>query len=609
MVSYFSNANDEVTGLSMLHYQVQVHDANAHVFAVIIEIPVTQADQELTLSLPAWIPGSYMIRDFAKNITALRATMNGVAVAIQHHDKQTWTLTAPRVGMLIVSYEVYAFDLSVRSAYLDQFWGFFNHSSLCLQVKELAQEACRVSIEGHDQWRIATGMKRVSGKHFGPGEFIADSYEALIDYPVLMGMLDIHEFIAGGVKHALVFAGRHYGDVDRICSDLAAICEHQIEMFGQQPPFSEYLFLTMVVGKGFGGLEHRNSTALVCSRKDLILPGKRVIDNDYRTFLSLCSHEYFHSWNIKTLKPKTFIPYRLNQEHYTEQLWFYEGVTSYFDDYVLHQTGLIDANAYLALIGETMARVQRGVGTDRQTVTESSFHAWTKFYKQDENSPNTIVSYYAKGALIALCLDLTLRLRSAHQVTLAQLMHDLWMRYGKTLEGTDDDTVIHFARDTYQIDLAPFLHQALYTTAPLPIAELLQQFGVSIKREAASDDNSFGGKAAPNKLPVALGAKYKASAQGLDLQVVYADEAAQLAGLSATDRIIAIDHLQVTDTNVREIFERYHPGDTVTIHAFRRDELLTLTLNWQAPKLNNHILSVSDPQLAQGWLQLAKKTQ
>lgn len=593
----------------MLHYRIRVHNANAHVFSVAIEIPVTQPQQPLTLSLPAWIPGSYMIRDFAKNITCIQAVMNGVPVSIQHHDKQTWTLTAPQVGMLVVSYEVYAFDLSVRSAYLDQFWGFFNHSSLCMQVQEYAQEACRVTFDDYQQWQFATGMKRVTGKRFGPGEFIADNYEALIDYPVLMGQLDTHEFIAGGVKHALVTVGHHYGDVDRICRDLAAICEYQIELFGQQPPFADYLFLTMVVGKGFGGLEHRNSTALVCSRKDLILPGKSTIDNDYRTFLSLCSHEYFHSWNIKTLKPKTFIPYQLNQEHYTEQLWFYEGVTSYFDDYVLHQTGLIDANSYLALIGETLARVQRGVGADKQTVTESSFHAWTKFYKQDENSPNTIVSYYAKGALIALCLELMLRLLSESRITLAQLMHDLWMRYGKTLEGTDDDTVIHFVREHYQIDIEPLLTQALYTTQPLPTVELLAQFGVSVKRDASSDDNSFGGKAASSKLPVALGAKYKASAQGLELQVVYEHEAAQVAGLSATDRIIAIDHLQVTEANVRELLERYRPGDEVTVHAFRRDELMTLRLVWQAPKLNNHILTVTDPQLAQGWLQLPKKTQ
>ena len=362
----------------------------------------------------------------------------------------------------------------------------------------------------------------------------------------------------------------------------------------------------MVVGKGFGGLEHRNSTALVCSRKDLVLPGKQGNDSDYRTFLSLCSHEYFHSWNIKTLKPKTFIPYQLDQEHYTEQLWFYEGVTSYYDDYVLHQSGLIDSGAYLTLIGETMARVQRGAGIDRQTVTESSFHAWTKFYKQDENSPNSIVSYYAKGALIALCLDLTLRLESDHRVTLAQVMHDLWHRYGKTLEGTDDDTVQTFIQATYGIDVSGFLQQALYTTQPLPTIELLAKFGVTVKKDQSADDNSFGGKPATARLPVALGAKYKASNNGLELLVVFAGEAAQECGLSATDRIIAIDNLQITDSNIKEIFERYRPGDEVTVHAFRRDELITLQLTWHAPKPTSYLLSVSDPQQVQGWLRLQK---
>jgi predicted metalloprotease with PDZ domain len=593
----------------MLHYQIRVQDANAHTFAVTIDIPISQPNEPIYLSLPAWIPGSYMIRDFAKNIIGIRAEQQGNVLPIVHCDKQTWRINAAAVGIVQVSYEVYAYDLSVRSAYLDQHWGFFNHSSLCMAVSGRTEEACGVTIAAHNGWHVATGMPRKQGHHFGPGEFEAANYEALIDYPVLMGKLDIHEFIAGGVKHSMVFAGRHFGDAGRICRDVAAICEYQIEMFGHQPPFKEYLFLTMVVGKGFGGLEHRNSTALVCSRKDLILPGKTAIDGDYRTFLSLCSHEYFHSWNIKTLKPKTFIPYQLDQEHYTEQLWFYEGITSYFDDYVLHQVGLIDALTYLGLLGETIARVQRGAGVDKQTVTESSFHAWTKFYKQDENSPNSIVSYYAKGALIALCLDLTLRLESNHQITLGQLMHDLWLHYGKTGIGTDDDTVMVFIREAYGLDLSGFFQQALYTTQPLPIIELLQKFGIQVKREIAADDNSHGGRRASAALPVALGAKYKASNQGLELQVVFDGEAAQTAGLSANDRIIAIDNLQVTDANVKEVFERYQPKQQAVVHAFRRDELMQVTLTWQAPKQTNYLLSINAAPQVQGWLQIPKNTQ
>lgn len=592
----------------MLHYRIQIHDVNAHLFAVEIEIPVIKVNQACVLKLPAWIPGSYMIRDFAKNVIDIRAKLNDQAIAIEHCDKQTWQVQPTTTGMLVVSYQVYAFDLSVRSAYLDQHWGFFNHSSLCMAVTDRTNESCRVSIAPHSNWNVATGMPRTQGQHFAAGVFEVSNYEALIDYPVLLGQLDIHEFIAGGVKHAIVLAGRHFADVDRICRDLAIICEHQITLFGKQPPFKEYLFLTMVVGKGFGGLEHRNSTALLCSRKDLALASKANLDNDYRTFLSLCSHEYFHSWNIKTLKPKTFIPYQLDKEHYTEQLWFYEGVTSYFDDYVLQQSGLLDANAYLNLVGETIARVNRGTGGNKQTVTESSFHAWTKFYKQDENSPNAIVSYYAKGALIALCLDLILRKTSAQQVTLARLMHDLWHRYGKTLEGTEDDTVVHFIGSEYGIDVSDFLQQALYSTNALPIEALLKDFGIQLKTDIGADDNSFGGKPAPSKLPVALGAKYKASAAGIELLVVYSGEAAEKAGLSPTDRIIAIDFLQVTDTNIKEVLERYQPGDKVQVHAFRRDELMALELELLAPKRTNYLLSISDQTLAQDWLRLPKNS-
>ncbi|MFC0444849.1 M61 family metallopeptidase [Pseudidiomarina halophila] len=591
----------------MLHYEITPLDPNGHQFAVTIRVTPKQ-HEALELKLPAWIPGSYMIRDFARNILDLHAEANGQALAITAIDKQTWRV-APTDATVQIHYQVYAFDLSVRSAYLDQFFGFFNNSSLCLAVNGHTKESVELSVVLPQQlahWQVATGMPRRSGDAFAAGTFKADDYESLIDYPFLLGELDIHEFIAGGKKHAFVTAGRNFADYERICGDLARICEHQINMFDKQVPFENYLFLTMVVGKGFGGLEHRNSTALVCSRKDLVSKGiRQTIDSDYRTFLSLCSHEYFHSWNIKTLKPKDFIPYRLDAEQYTRQLWFYEGITSYYDDYVLHQAGLIDANTYLNLIGDTLARVHRGVGVDRHTVGDSSLQAWNRFYKQDENAPNSIVSYYAKGALIALCLDLMIRLESDGRITLAQVMAKFWQAYGANQQGTTDTSFAEFLAATYELHLGAFIERAVTTTEPLPMIELLEQFGIDVQRRPPQDDTGFGGKPAAQPLPVALGAKFKGSAAGLELQVVFADEAAHEAGLSAQDRIIAIDNLQVTDANMREVFERYQPDDVVTVHAFRRDELLTLELRWQAPKANNYILTVADRKRAQGWLALA----
>ncbi len=585
----------------MLQYHVDVKNTHAHTFAVAIEIPISAAG-EVTLRLPAWLPGSYMIRDFARNINDFSAVQAGAVLQHRMLDKQTWVIEHAKAGSIRVEYEVYAFDLSVRTAYLDQQFGFFNFSSMCLAVDGYVDEPCLVHLSTLTGWQLATGMPRTIGHRFAAGTFTAQSYDELIDYPVLMGDLNIHEFLAGGVKHSLVFAGREFADADRICSDLADICEYQIEMFGQQPPFHEYLFLTMVVGNGFGGLEHRNSTALLCSRKDLITANQTKIDANYRTFLSLCSHEYFHSWNIKTLKPRSFIPYKLDQESYTEQLWFYEGVTSYYDDYVLNQAGLIDAQTYLNLVGDTLARVHRGQGHERQTITESSFLAWTKFYKQDENSPNSIVSYYAKGALIALCIDLQLRLESQHQVTLAKVMNEFWHAYGATSIGTEASTFVGFVQQHYDISLHSFLQQALYSTQTLPVQELLSEFGVTLTRETSQNDNIIGGTAATNPLPVSLGAKYKATEQGLELQVVYNDEAAQAAGLSARDRIIAIDNFQVTQSTIDEVLARYQPGDAVAVHAFRRDELLTLAMTFQAPPKANYLLKVTAPELLHDWL-------
>lgn len=589
----------------MLHYAITIANHGAHLFQVTLTIPKASSDGHI-LRLPAWIPGSYMIRDFARNIIDFKAISAQQPLAHSALDKQTWQL-APSTGPVQVSYLVYAYDLSVRSAYLERDFGFFNHSSLCLSVDDYAELPCHVDIDCPAEWQLATGLTRVSGEQYGAGRFQAEHYQQLIDHPVLMGKLTICQFNAAGTPHALVLAGRHYADCERICADLERICATQINMFGKQPPFQQYLFLTMVVGRGFGGLEHSNSTALICNRKDLIHANKTTMDNDYRVFLSLCSHEYFHSWNVKTLKPKLFLPYRLEAEQYTPQLWFYEGFTSYYDDYLLHRAGLLSASAYLAIVGETIAKVQRGKGQLRQSVAESSFYAWTKYYKQDENSPNAIVSYYAKGGLIALCVDLQIRLASQHQHTLAMVMADFWQHFGANQRGTDDDSFSNFLRQQYGYDgIADFVERSVHSAEDLPLAPLLAQFGISVSGTAAADDNSFSGKAASSALPVSLGAKYKASGNGLELTHVYENEAACQAGLSAQDRIIAIDFLQVTDATVREILERFKPGQQVIIHAFHRDELREHTLTWQAPAPQNVQLTIAAADKVAGWLTLSR---
>ncbi len=369
-------------------------------------------------SLPAWIPGSYMIREFARNIVRIRAEADGVPCALEKLDKHTWRAAAVRgARVLSVHYQVYAWDLSVRTAHLDTTHGFFNGTSVFLAVAGRSDAPCVVTIErpegeiGRD-WKLVTALPPEHGR---PGQacrfgrFRAADYDELIDHPVEMGRFTLARFEAAGVPHDIALTGRHDCDLERLCADLRRVCEWQIALFGTPAPVDYYVFLTMVVGEGYGGLEHRASTALICSRAELPWKGMEGLPEGYKSFLGLCSHEYFHTWNVKRIKPAAFTPYDLARENHTRLLWAFEGFTSYYDDLALVRSGVIGIDDYLGLLGKTIANVLRGSGRLKQSVAESSFDAWTKYYRQDENAPNAIVSYYAKGALIALALDLQLR--------------------------------------------------------------------------------------------------------------------------------------------------------------------------------------------------------
>ncbi len=280
-------------------------------------------------------------------------------------------------------------------------------------------------------WRVATTLPSAGAAPWGFGAYRAANYDELIDHPVEMADFLVASFEAGGATHDVAITGKVNVDLDRLTTDLARICQWQVDLFGGargcRAPFDRYLFQVAAVGDGYGGLEHRSSTSLCCKRDELPAPGMEGVTDDYRSFLGLASHEYFHSWNVKRIKPAAFVPYDLARESYTRQLWAFEGITSYYDDLALVRCGVIDAGSYLELLGQTITGVLRTPGRHVQSVADSSFDAWIKFYRRDENAPNAVVSYYAKGALVALALDLTLRDAGA---SLDDLMRLLWQRHG-----------------------------------------------------------------------------------------------------------------------------------------------------------------------------------
>ena len=564
---------------SSIRYTITPTDPAAHRFTVTCHIPSPDPAGQ-RLALPAWIPGSYLIRDFSRHIVAIHGESNGKAVSLTKRDKHTWQAPPLAAGRpLSITCEIHAWDLSVRGAHLDETHGFFNGTSVFLRVVGQEKAPCLVDIRPPEDgtlpdWRVATALEPARGEHgcakrHGFGLYRATNYDELIDHPVEMGNFTLARFTACGVPHDIAITGRHDCDLERLTADLRRVCEWQIRFFGEPAPMKRYVFLVTAVGEGYGGLEHRASTALLCSRNDLPYPSMTGMTEAYRTFLGLCSHEYFHTWNVKRIKPAAFTPYDLDRENYTTQLWAYEGITSYYDDLALLRSGVIGRNDWLELVAKTISNVQRTPGRHRQSIAESSFDAWSKFYRPDENTPNAVVSYYAKGSLVALALDLTLRSRSRNHVSLDDVMRSLWQRHGLTGIGTEEDAVRQIAEELSGLDLKRFFADYVQGTRELPLKKLLADFGTRLDWDAA-------------KTP-SLGVKTTAEGDSIRLATVFDGGAAQTAGLAAGDVLIALDGLRVTPANLDRMLTRHRPGDTLRIHAFRRDELMEFSLRLSAP--------------------------
>jgi len=567
-----------------IHYRIVPSDPGAHLFTV--SCTIQQPDpQGQMLWLPAWIPGSYMIRDFAKNIVTLQAQDERGAVVVEKQDKQTWRC-APCSGSLTVEYVVYAYDLSVRSAHLDTTHGFFNGSSVFLAVQGQEDRPVEVEIglppqEFAADWRVATTLAREDTPLFAAGVYRAGDYDELIDHPVELGEFAELSFSVSGTPHHIVVTGRQQADLQRLARDVQRICETQVAVFGELPDMERYIFLLHVVGEGYGGLEHRNSSSLICSRKDLPNNNMTTPGDAYVTLLGLFSHEYFHTWNVKRIKPVEFISYQLRQESYTRQLWAFEGITSYYDDLGLVRSGVIGEAKYLELLGKNITRVLRGSGRLKQSLRESSFEAWTKFYKQDENASNAIVSYYAKGAMFALALDLVIRRHSNNGKSLDDVMRRLWHEYGKPGVGVGDETIQVLASEVAGQSLAEFFKRFLDTTEDLPLEDLLKTMGLGLMARVASSYDDAGGTAPKTDDPAMtynLGARFIADSNGARVQLIQDGGELQRAGIAAYDVIIAINGIRAGKDNLAELLAPYQAGDTVTVHAFRRDELMSFQL-------------------------------
>ncbi len=559
-----------------IRYSIKPVNPAAHLFEVQLTVDNPDPDGQV-FRLPTWIPGSYMIRDYARHIVSIRAAADGRSVDLEKLDKTSWRAAAVDRPLTVIA-EIYAWDESVRGAHLDTNHGFFNGACVFLEAVGHCNTPCTVKIECPDKpygkgWRVVTSMERGDASLYDFGTYEASCYAELIDHPVEMGELVIGEFEVRQIPHVVALRGRHNVDISRLCHDLERVCASHMDMLPPPVDLDRYVFLINVKGDGYGGLEHAWSSANVISRHCLPVKGEEGVSEDYRNFLGLVSHEYFHLWNVKRMRPAKFWPYDLTEESHTGLLWVFEGITSFYDDLNLLRAGLIGAESYLELVARVMTRVRRGAGRKRQSVEASSFDAWTKFYKQDANAGNAIVSYYAKGALIALALDLKLRIETEGRIALDDVMGECWRRFGETERGLEEREFEAVCNEVSGLRLDDFFEAAVRGTGELPLDALLARHGIEVHYRAAAGQSDKGGKPAEPLSAVGFGAALSEQGGRTQVTAVANDSPAELAGLAAGDELVAIGGLRVTAASLDTVLKRYRVRDRVAVDFFRGDEL------------------------------------
>ena len=565
----------------MITYHLTLKDPAAHEFELQMWF-ATNGAETIKLKLPAWIPGSYMIRDFARNLMDLKAVSeDGESREIDKLDKQTWLVDTCNCQQITLSYRVYAFDLSVRSAFFDTTRAYFNGTSVFLSVEGREQQVHRVQLAIPDfaeaqDWLVSSTLPPLDVDERGFGLYQAEDYPALIDFPVEIGCQESIGFDLQGIPHQMCFSDAPGIDLHRLAKDVAPLCAEHAAMFGELP-IERYLFMTLATADAYGGLEHRDSTSLVCKRADLPYPSTDKISKDYRTYLALCSHEYFHLWNVKRIRPQVLADADLSEETYTELLWAFEGITSYYDELALPRAGVINTRDYLEMLAPTITRYLRNSGRKRQSIAESSFDAWTRFYKQDESAPNVIVSYYNKGGLVAFGLDHLIRTHSGDQKSLDDLMRLLWEHHGSQDKGIPERGIEQHVKALVDAPVDQFFARYVYGTDELPLQGWFADYGIGLcTRGAKSADDqgaAIDADSEPPQAAASLAARTSAVGGMLRVDMMLQGSAAYQAGLAVGDLLLALDGERITAGNLGELMSRYAAGSEAQLSYFRRDRL------------------------------------
>lgn len=558
-----------------INYQVAMPNPQNHLFELTLHLK-DYSLSSLDLKMPVWTPGSYLVREYAKQLQDFSATSHDKALNWRKIGKNHWQVDTDGISEVTVKYRIFANELTVRTNHLDASHGYFNGAAIFFRIPEFDKQPIRVTIQTPPQWQVTTTLPVVEKQK---NTFVAADFDTLIDSPFEIGTHQLHDFEVRGKPHQLAIYGKGNVKVEPLIEDIKKIIEVEADMFGGLP-YEKYLFLLHLSAQAFGGLEHKDSCSLIYRRFGFS-------DRDkYERFLQLVAHEFFHLWNVKRIRPKELEVFDYDRENYTPSLWFCEGTTSYYDLLIPLRAGIYDTNSYLINLSKEITRYQTTPGRKIQPVSESSFDAWIKLYRQDANSPNSQISYYLKGEMITLLLDLMIRSRHQNQRSLDDVMLKLWHKFGKDEIGYTADELKQILESVAGTDLTEFYQRYIHGREELPFNEYLEPFGLELVEDIASEPF--------------LGIKVVSKNGKESIKFVESDSPAQVAGIDAGDELLAIDGIKVTGKQLNERLQDYQPQDTIEITVFHQDELRTYSVTLAEPRANKYeVVPVEKPSKTQ----------
>ncbi len=583
------NAYVQETGPT-IHYVVAMSQPETHLFEVTLHL-VDYPSPILDLKLPVWTPGSYLVREYAKNLQDFVAFTEDKPLPWRKISKNHWQIDKKGVSELTVRYRVFANELSVRTNHLDATHGYFNGAALFFRIPGWDKQPIRVTIvPPRPEWQVTTALSPIGEEK---NTFLAGDFDTLVDTPFEIGRHQLYKFEVLGKPHELAIWGQGNFQAQQMIADIEKIIQVEAQMFGGLP-YKRYVFLLHLFSQAFGGLEHKDSCSLIYQRF-----GFRAQDK-YNRFIQLVAHEFFHLWNVKRIRPKALEVFDYDQENYTPSLWFCEGTTSYYDLLIPLRAGIYDVQTYLNNLGKEITRYEMTPGRKVQPVSESSFDAWIKLYRPDANSGNSQISYYLKGEMVSLLLDLLIRSNHDNQRSLDDVMLKMWQQFGQDEIGYTPEQLQEVIESVAGIDLTDFFERYIDGTDDLPLNQYLEPFGLQLVAEQQEEPY--------------LGVRINTENGREIIKFVETGSPAQAGGIDAGDELLAIDGIKVTAGGLSDRLKDYQPNDTITVTVFHQDELRTYSITLASPCPTRYqVMPVENPDSKQqqnfaGWLGVAIAT-